>query len=102
MSITRVSEDDVGAEPKAFAAGHSPQAASACRRCVRRPKVTVHPLEGHSPQVAKERRRCFRQPQVKVQRGGLACYVARCSVPMTNTPIQIAERVPSRPIQSEL
>jgi hypothetical protein len=26
----------------------------------------------------------------------------RCSVPMTNTPIQIAERAPSRPIQSEL
>ncbi len=66
----------LGAEPKAFAAGHSLQAASACRRCVRHPKVTVHPLEGHSPQVAKQRRRCFRQPQVKVQRGGLACYVA--------------------------
>ena len=26
----------------------------------------------------------------------------RCSVPMTNTPIQIAERAPSRPVQSEL
>ena len=57
---------------KALEAEHFPQAASACRRCVRHPKVTVR----HSPQVAKQRSRCFRQPEVKVQRGGVACYAA--------------------------
>jgi hypothetical protein len=90
--ISRVFEE-AGAEPKAFAAGHSLQATRACRRRVRHPKVKVDPLEGH-PQAERQGHRQVGQSKATVDRGWLACRAADDLFPSPILQNQIANAPP--------